>query len=100
MDINAAEVLAIHPATQISLNFEAFKSHKIEIESDSRNAVQWCSQLKGGPWHMNFILNFIRSAPIRGLRMVISHKSRSSNIVADALACQDLFRNSDFVAWL
>lgn len=62
MEINKAEVLAIHHAIQISLNSERFKSHEIEIEYNSHNAVQWCSQPKRGSWHLTFILNFIKSA--------------------------------------
>ena len=96
MDINAAEVIAIHMETQISLNNERFKTHQIMIESDSKNALLWCSKDKGGPWN----LNFIRSAPKNGLNVSISHRGRSSNIVADTFAKQGLTRNSDFVAWL
>ena len=100
MEINAAEVLAIHRSIQISLNCERFKSLPIKIESDSHNAVHWCSLPKGGPWHLNFILNFIRSAQSRGLHISINHRLRGSNIVADTLAKQGLHRSSDFVAWL
>lgn len=100
MEINSAEVLAIHRAIQITINCDRFRSQRILIESDSYNAVKWCSEVKGGPWHLNFILNFIRSAPGRGLTISISHKLRSSNVVADAFAKQGLFRSSDFVAWL
>ncbi|XP_048494804.1 uncharacterized protein LOC125494938 [Beta vulgaris subsp. vulgaris] len=100
MEINSAEVLAIHRAIQITLNNDNFKLCSIEIESDSQNAVKWCSEAKGGPWNLNFILNFIRSAPKRGLSLSIAHKTRNTNLVADALAKQGLSRGSDFVAWL
>ena len=100
MEINSAEVLAIHRAIQISLNNQEFKTSKIIIESDSQNAVRWCTSQKGGPWHLNFILNFIRSAPARGLEISIHHKRRNANFVADSLAKQGLNRGSDFVAWV
>lgn len=100
MEINSAEVLAIHRAIQISLNNMTYKSQEIEIESDSSNAVQWCTKPSGGPWNLSFILNFIRSAPSRGLKLSIHHQRRNSNFVADSLAKQGLHRGSDFVAWL
>ena len=86
MEINSTEVLAIHRAIQISLNNSYFKSQEIEIESDSSNAVRWCSMSSGGPWNLSFILNFIRSAPSRGLKLSIHHQRRNSNFVADSLA--------------
>lgn len=98
MEINNAEVLAIHIAIQISLNNTTFKSHALEIESDSRNAVLWCNNNKGGPWNLSFILDFIRSASRRGLNVQIHYRRRNSNAVAGALAKQGLNKNSDFVA--
>lgn len=86
MEINSAKVLAIHRAVQISLNNSTFKALPIVIESDSKNAVSWCSNPNGGPWNLNFILNFIRSTPARGLNLSIHHMGRSVNFVADGLA--------------
>lgn len=77
MEINAAEVIAIHRAIQITLNNERFRNFPIEIESDSQNAVKWAASPNGGPWHLNFILKFITSAPQRGLSLSISHHRRS-----------------------
>lgn len=69
MEINAAEVIAIHRAIHITLNSDRFRNYPIEIESDSKNAVKWAASPNGGPWHLNLILNFIRSAPQRGLSL-------------------------------
>lgn len=100
MEINSAEVLAILRATQISLAFEHLKLSPIIIESDSANAVKWCNENQGGPWNLNFQLNNIRNARQGSLDMVIVHKGRSSNMVADALAKQGLTRADEFLAWL
>lgn len=84
MEINSAEIHAFHRAIRISLSSEKIKSSKIILESDSSNAVLWCNADNGGPWNLNFQLNFIRNARKNGLDISIVHKSRSANFVADA----------------
>lgn len=100
MEINNAEVLAIHRALKISASCERLMNLPIMIESDSVNAVKWCKQDKGGPWNMNFILNFIRGESRKSPGMSITYKGRASNMVADALAKQGLSRRDEFIAWL
>lgn len=90
MEINCAEVLAIHMAIVISLANEALKERKIILESDSSNVVLWCNCKSGGPWNMNFHLSFIRNACNRSLSIEIIHRSRNSNFVANTLAKQGL----------
>lgn len=99
MEINSAEVYAIFRAIQISMNSEAIKGHYLTIVSDSSNAVQWCNLNNGGPWNLNFLLNYIRNARKSGLSLSIVHKGRSTNGVADALAKQGLSRKDEFLAW-
>lgn len=100
MEINSAEILAIHRAVKITLSCEALKTAKLTIESDSANAVQWCNSEEGGPWNLNFHLNFIRNARKGGLDVSIIHKGRNSNFVADSMAKQGLHRHSEFIAWM
>lgn len=100
IEINSAEILAIHRAIQISINNGNIHNHQIEIESDSYNAVKWCNADEGGPWNLAFQLNLIRNARKRWLNISIHHKRRGSNIVADCLAKQGLTRENDFMAWL
>lgn len=100
MEINRAEVLAIHRAISISLAHDSFQSSLFEIESDSKNAVAWCNGSSGEPWNLNSQLNFIRRSCQSGCIANIYHKDRSSNSVADALAKQGLLRLDNFVAWL
>lgn len=100
IEINCAEILAIFRAVQISIKCERFKNHPLVIESDSSNAVRWCNDDSGGPWNMNFQLNFIRNARKGGLNLEIIHRSRATNIVADSLAKQGLVRDAEFIAWL
>ncbi|XP_010673542.1 uncharacterized protein LOC104889900 [Beta vulgaris subsp. vulgaris] len=99
MDYSSAMVLAIHRAVQISLSSDRFRSFSIEIWADSQMAANWCSSASGGPVNLNLILNFIRSTPSRGLKLTISAKHQHSFSVADLIAKQKLFRNSEFVVW-
>lgn len=100
MEINSAEVLAIHRALSITLANDVFRKSSLMIESDSANDVAWCTGEKGGPWNLGFHLNFIRSACNGELDITIVHKGRSSNQVVDTLAKQGHARMDHFVAWL
>ena len=100
MEINCAEILGIYRAIKISISSENIKNKSIIIESDSANAVSWCNQDEGGPWNMNYQLNFIRNARKKILKISISHEKRNVNFVADSLAKQGLLRQSDFIAWI
>lgn len=72
MEINNAEVLDIHRAPSISMSHESIRNASIELESDSANAVSWCSASNCGLWILNFHLNFIRSSCKFGLKIKIS----------------------------
>lgn len=101
MEINNAEVNAIFRAIQISESFpDKCQSSNLIIESDSLNAVKWCTAKEGGPWNLNFHLNFIRNAIKRNTTMSILHQKREANHVADSLAKQGLQRGSEFLAWM
>ena len=100
MEINSAEIFAIYRAIKIFLAFDHIKCVPMIIESDSANAVRWCCEKDGGPWNLNFQLNFIRNARKDWMALDIVHKGRSSNSVADALAKQGLTRSDEFLAWL
>lgn len=100
LEINSAEVYAIYRAIKITLSSPEISSHHIIFESDSANAVRWCNDKAGGPWNLNFMLNFIRHAISSQLNAQVIHKGRSSNAVADSLAKQGLRRENEFIAWL
>ena len=100
IEINSAEILAIYRAIQITMAHENMMKLKLIIESDSLNAVRWCNEDTGGPWNLNFQLNYIRNARNQWLDLSIVHKGRSSNMVADILAKQGLVRDAEFLAWL
>ncbi|XP_056692146.1 uncharacterized protein [Spinacia oleracea] len=99
MEINCAEVLAIHRAITITLASSQFCHSSFVLESDSANAVAWCNRDTGGPWNLNFHLNYIRNTSKYGPTFAIVHRGRSSNMVADSLAKQGLHRSSEFIAW-
>lgn len=100
MEINSAEILAIFRAVKITSSNKDLKGVKLIIESDSKNAVLWCNSDCGGPWNLNFQLSFIRNARKGGLELMIVHRSRSANVVADSMAKQGLHRKSEFIAWM
>ena len=100
MEINNAEVLAIHRALKISSSSARTNVSPIIIESDSSNAVNWCNKKSDGPWNLNFIINFIRNSRNQDPGVSIIYKSRGTNIVADMLAKQGLTRNDEFLAWI
>ena len=100
MEINHAEVLAIHRALRISLSMERPLRRHIIVESDSANAVKWCNGEIKGPWNLSFQINFIRSMMRDGQSIEIIYKGRESNMVADNLAKQGLTRRDEFIAWL
>ncbi|XP_048493141.1 uncharacterized protein LOC104908756 [Beta vulgaris subsp. vulgaris] len=100
LEINSAEIYAIFRALKISFSSDRIKGHHLIIVSDSANAVRWVNQDDGGPWNLNFMLNYIRNARKSWISLSIVHRGRESNGVADALAKQGLSRADEFLAWL
>lgn len=100
MDINHAEVLAIHRALKIFTASQHFGNNDLMIESDSMNAVKWCLGENEGLWNLTFKLNFIRNLLLASNGITLNHKGRETNYVADSLAKQGLTRMDEFVAWL
>lgn len=100
MDINNAEILAIHRAIKLPKSCDRISYTKLIIESDSANAVKWCNEINGGPSNLNFITNYIRAAMKDGDGVEIIYKSRKTNFVADSMAKQGLNKADEFVAWL
>lgn len=100
MEINIAEIFAIHKALKITQGSNKFKNSRLIIESDSANAVKWCNEKNGGPWNIQFVLNFIRNISTSGIQVSIHHRGRESNGIADGLAKQGLIRRDDFIAWV
>ncbi|XP_056688576.1 uncharacterized protein [Spinacia oleracea] len=100
MEINSAEVFAIHRALKVYTSNDMLANQALIIESDSANDVRWCGKELGGPWNLHFALNFIRNTSPSSPNISITHKSRASNTVADALAKQGLGRRDEFLAWM
>lgn len=102
MEINIAEVHAIHRVKKLTLGCSRFEPSHMIIESNSINAVKWCIEDKAGPWNLNFTLNFIKNKVrlSRNLSISIIPKKREANVIADTLAKQGLGRSDEFVAWL
>ncbi|XP_010686858.1 uncharacterized protein LOC104901016 [Beta vulgaris subsp. vulgaris] len=100
MEINHVEVLAIHRALKILLSSPFVGNYGLVVESDSANAVAWCTGENKGPWNLNFHINFIRGLLTSTARLSLVYKGRESNVVADQLAKQGLSCRDEFVAWL
>lgn len=54
VEINHAKILAIHRAIQLFLAHDSIQGQKLIIESDSANAVKWCTTDTKGPWNLTF----------------------------------------------
>lgn len=78
LEINSAEIYAIYRAIKISMSSERIKRHQLTLVSDSSNAVRWCNEDTGGPWNLNFVLNYIRNARKHWLCLEIIHKGRGA----------------------
>lgn len=100
MEINNAEVLAIHKAPKISYECERTRNMKLIIESDYKNVVNWCNSENNGPWNFNFKLNYIRQSVISGIVSSILHKGRGCNGVTNAMSKRGLQISDGFLAWL
>ena len=100
MEINTTEIFAIHKALKICKDFPNLQGKKFIVESDSKNVVAWCKEKSGGPWNIQFILNYIRNISSSELQFEICHRGREWNSVADGLAKLGLSRQDDFLAWL
>ena len=100
MEINHAEVFAIHRALKILSASPNLQYESVIVESDSANAVKWCNGECSGPWCLSFIIQYIRNTLLSSQKISIVYKNRDSNIVADSLAKKGLVRLDDFVAWL
>ena len=100
MEINNAEILAIHRAIKITSSCSRVPKVHLIVESDSKNVVQWCKNKDRRPWNLNFIINFIRGEAKKDPGISITYKGRGSNMVADSLAKQGLSRRDEFLAWI
>lgn len=98
MEINSAEIFAIFRAVKISLSSPLISSHSLIFESDFVNTVKWCNSNHGGPWNLNFMLNFIRNSLHSKLQARIIHKCRESNTVVDALAKQGRVGQGEWIS--
>lgn len=93
MEINNAEILAIHRAIKITSSCSRVPKVHLIVESDSKNVVQWCKNKDRRPWNLNFIINFIRGESKKVPGISIIYKGRDSNMVAK----QGL--SKEFLAW-
>lgn len=101
IEMNSAAVMAIFRAINPNNNvLWELEKIRLIVESDSSNAVRWCNEDFGGPWNLNFQLNYIRNARHNWMDIEIIHKGGGSNVVADTLAKQGLTRDAEFMAWI
>lgn len=96
VEINHAKILAIHRDIKLFSAHDSLRCHKLIVESDSINAVKWCTSESKGSWNLTFIINFIKRSAKLGKDIHFIRKSRESNIVADSLVKQGLQRLDGF----
>ena len=97
MESNEAEVLAILEVVRIFAS-SSFNS-RLEVESDSLNAISWVSSSAVIPWRFQFYLNEIR-ALASSIQVKFRHVGRSANGFANLLAKQGVDRSSNSVAFI
>ncbi|XVF06594.1 hypothetical protein REPUB_Repub06bG0062400 [Reevesia pubescens] len=86
MDSNGAEVLAIKEAFLLFASSRWIGSHKLWVESDCKNAMDWCKASTSSPWKLRRWFNFIESSKSKLIGWCITHIPRQINEVADSLA--------------
>lgn len=99
-EINDAELKAIHMGCSLSRQKDLLRLLRMEIESDSKNAVMWCNNPKKSPWNLTFFINIINLMRSSWSDFRISHKGRDANVVADLMAKQEGGRVEPLIAWL
>lgn len=95
-DSNEAKVLAIPESLRC---FSRYYRGNLIVESDSSNAVIWVSNRKAYSWKFQFFFNKIRVLSTT-INVSFQHKSRSANMMADALAKQGVERVSPWEGFI
>ena len=68
------------------------KTHRLLIESDFTNTVNWVKCPQSTPWRMKIFISHIESLKLHAVSWQISHIPREINDVADKLAKFDVNR--------
>jgi ribonuclease HI len=100
LDSNVVELKAVVKAIELSASNCRLHHKHIIIESDSANVISWMNSPHNRPWrHHNLFSSIQRAASCFG-SLTFTHSLRESNHMADHMAKQGVFRNTEFVAWL
>ncbi|XVF21465.1 hypothetical protein REPUB_Repub12eG0092500 [Reevesia pubescens] len=86
VDSTVAEVLAMKEAFLLFAASRWVSSHKLWVESDCKNEVEWCKSLSSSPWKLRRWFNFVESSKSKLIGWCITHTPRQINEVADSLA--------------
>ena len=100
LDSNVAELKAVVKAIELSASNYRLHHKHIIIECDSATVIRWMNNPHNRPWlHHNLFSSIQRLASCFG-SLTFTHSFRESNHMADHMAKQGVFRNTEFVAWL
>jgi len=100
LDSNVAELKAVVKAIELSASNCRLHHKHIIIECDSATVIRWMNNPHNRPWlHHNLFSSIQRLASCFG-SLTFTHSLREINHMADHMAKQGVFRNTEFVAWL
>ncbi|KAJ9188985.1 hypothetical protein P3X46_000329 [Hevea brasiliensis] len=86
IDSNAAELLVISKALEVSVNL--------------MNAVSWFHNLESAPWRFSSVANSIIECKSHLPALLVKHIPREANAFADNLAKQGVFHYDNFIVFL
>ncbi|XVE98533.1 hypothetical protein REPUB_Repub03eG0113900 [Reevesia pubescens] len=99
LDSNVAKLMAIRHALLVFKNSRKLTGNGLIIESDSRNAVVWCTDESSRPWKLSSIFADIDSDVQSIGNVCFVNIFREANGFADALAKAGVHRPTFFSAW-
>lgn len=96
-DSNEVEFLAILTALDLSSDKEWIRKGTLIVESNSKLALAWIKS--SCPWKLCFYGNKMKNLQWSLGNVILTHKTRESNEIADSLAQEGASSNSFSVEW-
>ena len=97
VESNAAELLAVREALRIFVSSRWVLTHRLIIESDSSNVVNWVCNSHDIPWIMKRFMGHLENFKEQLLGWEIVFILREGNDLANALAKSRVSRHHDLV---
>ncbi|XWS10417.1 hypothetical protein CRYUN_Cryun39dG0075400 [Craigia yunnanensis] len=98
-DSNMAELLAVRKAMCLFISSCWAPSHKLIIESDSSNVVNWIHNPQSVPWLMKRIISHIVVLKVQIKECEVLHILRECNDMADGLSKAGVSRRNNLLVY-